>query len=100
RHLHAIYDVVTLADTPFHAGSLGRKRTPDALVMARIVRGVYEATLDSEPSIFTVINSSSPLRLDTPMLHGILEYSARNQVIVMTPFTLAGAMAPVTLAGA
>jgi len=47
-----------------------------------------------------VINSSAPLRLDTPMLHGILEYSARNQVICMTPFTLAGAMAPVTLAGA
>ena len=33
-----------------------------------------------------------------PMFDGILEMSARNQVIVMTPFTLAGAMAPVTLA--
>ena len=100
RHLHAIYDVVTLADKPFHAYSLGRQRNLDALEMARIVRGVDDATLDREPSIFTVINSSSPLRLDTPMLHGILEYSARNQVICMTPFTLAGAMAPVTLAGA
>jgi trimethylamine--corrinoid protein Co-methyltransferase len=100
RHLWAIYDVVTLADKPFHAYSLGRQRNLDALEMARIVRGVDEATLDREPSIFTVINSSSPLRLDTPMLHGILEYSARNQVICMTPFTLAGAMAPVTLAGA
>jgi trimethylamine--corrinoid protein Co-methyltransferase len=68
--------------------------------MVRIARGVDEATLDREPSVFTVINSSSPLRLDTPMLLGILEFSKRNQVIVMTPFTLAGAMAPVTLAGA
>ena len=68
--------------------------------MVRIARGVDDATLEREPSIFTVINSSSPLRLDTPMLQGILEYSRRNQVIVMTPFTLAGAMAPVTLAGA
>jgi trimethylamine--corrinoid protein Co-methyltransferase len=68
--------------------------------MVRIARGIDDATLDREPSIFTVINSSSPLRLDTPMLHGILEFSARNQVVVMTPFTLAGAMAPVTLAGA
>jgi trimethylamine---corrinoid protein Co-methyltransferase len=100
RHLYAIYDVVTLADKPFHAYSLGRQRNLDALEMARIVRGVDDETLDREPSIFTVINSSSPLRLDTPMLHGILEYSARNQVICMTPFTLAGAMAPVTLAGA
>jgi trimethylamine--corrinoid protein Co-methyltransferase len=100
RHLHAIHDLVTLADKPVHAYSLGRQRNVDALEMLRIRRGVDDATIDREPSIFTVINSSSPLRLDTPMLQGILEFSRRNQVIVMTPFTLAGAMAPVTLAGA
>jgi trimethylamine--corrinoid protein Co-methyltransferase len=100
RHLNATFDLLTLADKPIHAYSLGRQRNLDCLEMARIARGIDEATLDREPSIFTVINSSSPLRLDTPMLHGILEYSARNQVIAMTPFTLAGAMAPVTLAGA
>ena len=74
--------MLTLADKPIHAYSLGRQRNLDALEMARIARGIDEATLDREPSIFTVINSSSPLRLDTPMLHGILEFSARNQVIV------------------
>lgn len=100
RHLDAFYDLLTLADKPLHAYSLGRERNRDCLEMVRIARGVDDETLDREPSIFTVINSSSPLRLDTSMLHGILEYSARNQVIVMTPFTLAGAMAPVTLAGA
>jgi trimethylamine--corrinoid protein Co-methyltransferase len=68
--------------------------------MSRIVRGIDDATLDKEPSVFTIINSSSPLRLDIPMLQGIMEYSARNQIIVITPFTLAGAMAPITLAGA
>jgi trimethylamine--corrinoid protein Co-methyltransferase len=100
RHLDAIHDLLTLADKPIHAYSLGRQRNLDALEMVRIARGIDDATFDREPSIFTVINSSSPLRLDTPMLHGILEFSARNQVVVMTPFTLAGAMAPVTLAGA
>lgn len=100
RHLDAFYDLLTLADKPVHAYSLGRQRNVDCLEMVRIARGIDDATLEQEPSIFTVINSSSPLRLDTPMLHGILEYSARNQVVVMTPFTLAGAMAPVTLAGA
>jgi trimethylamine--corrinoid protein Co-methyltransferase len=100
RHLDATFDLLTLADKPIHAYSLGRQRNLDCLEMVRIARGIDDATLDREPSIFTVINSSSPLRLDTPMLHGILEYSARNQPIAMTPFTLAGAMAPVTLAGA
>ncbi|MEO6124919.1 MAG: trimethylamine methyltransferase family protein, partial [Ilumatobacteraceae bacterium] len=89
RHLDATYDALTLTDKPFHAYSLGRQRNIDCLEMVRIGRGVDHETLEREPSIFTVINSSSPLRLDTPMLHGILEYSARNQVIVITPFTLA-----------
>ena len=39
--------------------------------MARIARQVDEATLQREPSVFTVINSSSPLRLDLPMLQGL-----------------------------
>jgi trimethylamine--corrinoid protein Co-methyltransferase len=68
--------------------------------MVRIARGIDDETLEREPSLFTVINSSSPLRLDTPMLEGIIQMARRNQVVVMTPFTLAGAMAPVTLAGA
>jgi trimethylamine---corrinoid protein Co-methyltransferase len=68
--------------------------------MVRIARGVDDATLDSEPSIVTVVNSSSPLRLDAPMLQGIMEFARRGQIVCITPFTLAGAMAPVTLAGA
>ena len=57
-------------------------------------------TLEREPSLFTIINSSSPLRLDAPMLEGVIQMARRNQIVVLTPFTLAGAMAPVTLAGA
>jgi trimethylamine---corrinoid protein Co-methyltransferase len=68
--------------------------------MVRIVRGVDDATLDMEPSVFTVVNTSSPLRLDTPMSQGVMAFAERNQVVCITPFTLAGAMAPVTLAGA
>ena len=100
RHLDALFDVLTLSDKPIHAYSLGRGRNLDALEMTRIARGVDAATLDREPSVFTVINSSSPLRIDTPMLEGIIQMARRNQPVVMTPFTLAGAMAPVSIAGA
>jgi trimethylamine---corrinoid protein Co-methyltransferase len=100
RHLHAAFDVLTLTDKSLHTYSLGRQRNRDVLELARIARGVDEATLEREPSVFTVVNSSSPLRIDLPMLQGIIELASRNQVVVMTPFTLAGAMAPVTLAGA
>ncbi len=100
RHLDALFDMLTLSDKPIHAYSLGRERNLDAIEMIKIARGVDDATLEREPSLFTVINSSSPLRLDTPMLEGVIQMARRNQVVVLTPFTLAGAMAPVTLAGA
>jgi len=100
RHLDALFDMLTLSDKPIHAYSLGRERNLDAIEMIKLARGIDDATLEREPSLFTVINSSSPLRLDTPMLEGIIQMARRNQVVVLTPFTLAGAMAPVTLAGA
>ena len=68
--------------------------------MVRIARGIDMATLDREPSVITVVNTNSPLRLDVPMAQGMMEFAAHNQPIVVTPFTLAGAMAPITLAGA
>jgi trimethylamine---corrinoid protein Co-methyltransferase len=100
RHLHATFDALTLMDKAIHCYSLGRQRNIDVLEMVRIARGIEDATLDEEPSVFTVVNSSSPLRLDAPMLQGIMAFAERNQVVCITPFTLAGAMAPVTLAGA
>ena len=100
RHLEALFDMLTLSDKPIHAYSLGRERNLDAIEMVKIARGIDDETLEREPSLFTVINSSSPLRLDGPMLEGVIQMARRNQVVVLTPFTLAGAMAPVTLAGA
>jgi trimethylamine--corrinoid protein Co-methyltransferase len=100
RHLLATHDALTLMDKAIHCYSLGRQRNLDVLEMVRIVRGVDEDTLDREPSVFTVVNTSSPLRLDTPMSQGVMAFAEHNQVVCITPFTLAGAMAPVTLAGA
>jgi len=100
RHLHATHDLLTLSPKGVGVYSLGRQRNLDGLEMIRIARGITEDQLEREPSANSVINASSPLRLDHPMAEGILQFSSRNQVIVFTPFTLAGAMAPVTLAGA
>ena len=100
RHLDCLSDIVKLTDKVFHCYSLGKQRNLDAIEIARIGRGISMEQMETEPSLFTIINSSSPLRLDGPMLQGIIEMSSRGQVVVMTPFTLAGAMAPVTIAGA
>ena len=100
RHLYATHDMLTLSDKVPFVYSLSRQRNLDAIEMTRIARGADHDAMDVEPSLYSVINASTPLRYDAVMLHGIQEMSARNQCIVITPFTLAGAMAPVTVAGA
>ncbi len=100
RHLECLSDIATLTDKVFHIYSLGRERNLDGMEIARIVHRLSEEVFDQTPCVLSIINSSSPLRLDTPMLQGIIEMARRGQVIVLTPFTLAGAMAPVTVAGA
>ena len=68
--------------------------------MTRIARGIYDTTLMAEPSLFTIVNANSPLQYDVPMLKGVIKLARRGQVVCFTPFTLAGAMAPVSPAGA
>ncbi|NQU57435.1 MAG: trimethylamine methyltransferase family protein, partial [Rhodospirillales bacterium] len=79
---------------------LNRQRIRDAIEMVRIGRGVSAEQLKTEPSIFTTVNANSPRQYDVAMLGGIIEMARMNQPVVVTPFTLAGAMAPVTVAGA
>ncbi len=100
RHLHCTRDMITLTDKAISGYCLDRNAIRDVIEMARISRNLTNEQLDQEPSLISVINTNSPLKFDGAMLDGIIEMSARNQVIVITPFTLAGAMAPVTLAGA
>ena len=100
RHLECLRDLATLTDKAFHVYSLGRERNQDGIEIARIARGISHEQLEREPSLFSIINSNSPRKLDVPMMQGIIEMSSRNQIIMLTPFTLSGAMAPVTIAGA
>lgn len=100
RHLDALQAFGTLSDKVFHGYSLGRTRILDALEMVRILRGIDREQLAREPSLFTIVNSSSPLRLDGPMIEGMIEMGRMGQAVAITPFTLSGAMAPATLAGA
>ncbi len=100
RHLDANLDFITLTDKPWHCYSLGNGRVEDGLEMVRIARGVDAETMKREPSITTVVNTNSPLKVDGPMLDGLMLMAEWGQPVVVTPFTLAGAMCPVTLAGA
>jgi len=100
RHLDVLYDKLTLTDKVPHAYSLGVERVEDVMEMVRIAGGFTHDEFDAGPKMYTNINSTSPLKHDIPMLDGWMRLARRNQGLIVTPFTLAGAMAPVTMAGA
>ncbi len=100
RHLDVLFDKLTLTDKVMHAYSLGAERVEDVMEMVRIASGLSPEEFAASPRMYTNINSTSPLKHDIPMIDGCLRCIRKGQAVVVSPFTLAGAMAPVTMAGA
>ncbi len=100
RHLDMYRTFAVELDKTWQCLGFGARPVDDALEVACLIRGVDRDTLLHEPSLMTVINTNSPLRLDGPMGDGLMEMALHGQPVVATPFTLAGAMSPVSLAGA
>ena len=100
RHLDTALAFLTLTDRAFYARAIGRARIADAVAMAAIARGVESEALRAAPGILSVVNVNSPRRVDGEMAAGLMELARWSQPVIVTPFTLQGAMSPVTLAGA
>lgn len=100
RHYATLRAQLTLSRKPPFLFSRGAPQVRDGFRMMRIMRGLSEEAFAQTPSVYTVINTNSPLILDIPMLQGLMDFAKAGQPSVITPFTLAGAMAPVTIAGA
>jgi trimethylamine--corrinoid protein Co-methyltransferase len=97
RHLRRLQASFVYSDKPVSEAAHGRLITADNLAMARIVFG---DVMDREAVIGDVVNVNSPLRFDGRMLGGLLTYARAGQVTYITPFILAGAMSPISIAGA
>lgn len=100
RHLETTRAMLLMSDKIPKVYARGPGQTVDNFEMIRIAYGLTEEEFRSRPCVTTIINTNSPLQLDIPMANGIMDYAAAGQVLIITPFTLAGAMAPVTIAGA
>ncbi|MCL4298604.1 MAG: trimethylamine methyltransferase family protein [Anaerolineae bacterium] len=97
RHLHRLLSGFTLTDKAIQEAAHGRVIPHDALAMARLVFG---DDLHGDPVIGSVINVNSPLRYDDRMLGGLITYARAGQITIITPFILAGAMSPISIAAA
>jgi trimethylamine--corrinoid protein Co-methyltransferase len=97
RHLHRLLAGFTLTDKAMMEAAHGREITGDCLAMAELVFGDLTT---GGPVIGDVINVNSPLRYDERMLGGLITYARAGQVCFITPFILAGAMSPISMAAA
>ncbi len=100
RHLDLHLAQITLTDKNWQPLGLGKERALDGLEMAAIALGTTREGLLTTPVFTCVINTNSPLQLDIPMAEGLITMAEHGQCVVVTPFTLAGAMSPITIAGA
>jgi trimethylamine---corrinoid protein Co-methyltransferase len=100
RHLESTLAQLTLSDKLPFIYSRGGPQVEDCLAMIRIAHGVSEDAFRSRAYTYTNINTNSPRQLDIPMAQGIIDFAAAGQLVIVTPFTLAGAMAPITIVGA
>jgi trimethylamine--corrinoid protein Co-methyltransferase len=100
RHLDVMRAQLLLTDKIPFFFSRGQQQVADNLEMLRLAHGLSVEQFRDRPCTYTVINTNSPLQLDVPMAEGIIDCAIGGQPTIITPFTLAGAMAPVTIAGA
>ena len=96
RHLDMVYAHVRYSDKPFMGSVTAADRAADSVEMARIAFG---GDLADRTVMTSLINASSPMRWDATMLGAATTYARANQACIISPFILAGAMSPVTVAG-
>ncbi|MGE0212115.1 MAG: trimethylamine methyltransferase family protein [Parvibaculaceae bacterium] len=97
RHLHMLYAQLRLTDKAIFGSVTAPERARDTLRMAGIVFG--EKFLAENCCIYAGLNTNSPLVFDVTMMGALKEYSRHNQAVLVSPYILAGAMGPVSVAG-
>lgn len=97
RHFDMVYSHIKYSDKPFMGSVTAPERAEDSVRMAQITFG--EEFVDQNCVMIQLINANSPLVFDATMLGALKVYARANQACIVSPFILAGAMSPVTVAG-
>jgi trimethylamine--corrinoid protein Co-methyltransferase len=97
RHLDMVYAHIRYSDKPFMGSVTAPERAEDTIAMAKIVFG--DDFVENNTVLTSLINANSPMVFDETMLGALKVYARNNQACIVTPFILAGAMSPVTVAG-
>ncbi len=99
RHYFTLEAQLTQSDKFPFVFSRGTLQALDSFEMLAGFRGLSDGAFLEEPHCYTIINTNSPRTLDVPMAQGLIDFARNGQLAIVTPFTLMGAMAPITVAG-
>ena len=97
RHLDMVYSHIRYSDKPFMGSVTAPQRAEDSVAMARLLFG--DDFVAENCVLINLINANSPMVWDATMLGALKVYARAGQACVISPFILAGAMSPVTVAG-
>ena len=97
RHFDMVYSHLKYSDKPFMGSVTAPERAQDTVDMAKVVFG--DEFVDNNTVCTSLINANSPMTFDDTMLGALKVYARHNQATVISPFILAGAMSPVSIAG-
>ena len=97
RHFDMVYSHIKYSDKPFMGSVTHPERAEDSVAMAKIVFG--DDFVEENTVMTSLINANSPMTFDATMLGAATVYARHNQATLISPFLLAGAMSPVTVAG-
>jgi trimethylamine--corrinoid protein Co-methyltransferase len=100
RHYFTMESQLTLTDKFPFVFARGAPQAEQSFEMLAGFRGLSDEAFKAEPHCYTIINTNSPRTLDVPMAQGLIDFARAGQISIVTPFTLMGAMAPITVAGA
>jgi trimethylamine--corrinoid protein Co-methyltransferase len=97
RHLDMLLSHIKYSDKAFMGSVMSAANAEDSVKMVEILFGAE--AIRENPALISLINISSPRRLDDRMLEALTVYAKARQAVIITPFILSGAMAPVSTAG-
>jgi trimethylamine--corrinoid protein Co-methyltransferase len=100
RHYFTLESQLTQSNKVPFVFSRGTPQITQSFEMLQEYRGLSDDAFAAQPHCYTIINTNSPRTLDIPMAQGLIDFARAGQVSIVTPFTLMGAMAPITVAGA
>lgn len=100
RHLDMMLAQTTLCDKGWQPCWMNTaERARDCIEMAKIALQTDDEGIRQRPGVLGGINTNSPLLLDDGQAEAVIEFARAGQPVHITPFTLAGAMSPVTIGG-